>query len=100
MLVGHETARHHRVAERRGCAGAVLQQCDVFGRQQNGKAAPELLAWIIMALASVVFFVPASHTFTLFIFCFYLTIMRVLRRFRRVGCSSGREWLLPPKGTA
>ena len=46
MLVGHETARHHRVAERRGCAGAVLQQCDVFGRQLNGKAAPELLAWL------------------------------------------------------
>ena len=93
MLVGHETARnhrvaerrvcagaeqlqcdvigrHHQVAERRGCAGAVLQQCDVFGRQLNGKAAPELLTWINVALASV-FFVPTRHTFTLFIFVLF-----------------------------
>ena len=26
--------------------------------------------------------------------------MRLLRRFRRAGCSSGGEWPLPPKGTA
>ena len=101
MLVGHETARHHRVAERRVCAGAVLQQCDVFWRQLNGKAAPELLAWIIVALASVVVFFRAdkTHIYSVY-FLFYLTIMRVLRRLR-VGksCSSG-EWLLPLEGTA
>ena len=79
----------------------MLQQCDVFGRQLNGKAAPELLAWIIIALASVVFFFRAgkTHIYSVY-FLFYLTIMRVLRRFRRVGCSSGGEWPLPPKGTA
>ena len=26
--------------------------------------------------------------------------MRLLRRFRRAGCSSGGEWPLPPEGTA
>ena len=29
-----------------------------------------------------------------------LTAMRLLRRFRRAGCSSGGEWPLPPEGTA
>ena len=55
---------------------------------------------LIVALASVVFMVPARHTSALFISGFRSTTMRLLRRFRRAGCSSGGEWPLPPEGTA
>ena len=44
--------------------------------------------------------VPARHTSALFISGFRSTTVRLLRRFRRVGCSSGREWPLSLEGTA
>ena len=40
------------------------------------------------------FMVPARHTSALFISGFRLTTMRLLRRFRRAGCSSGPGGLL------
>ena len=104
---------HHRVAERRSCAGVVLQQFnaidgtikllngDVGGAGAGPLHCDVIVACNIVALAAVVSCVRKTHIGCNLVFLLTLfTTMRLLRRFRRAGCSSGGEWPLPPEGTA
>ena len=86
-------------AGRRGCAGAGPFHCafiDDTIKLLNDDAALELFVCIIVALVAVVSCVCKTHFSVLTL----LMNTRLLRRFRRAGCSSGREWPLLPKGTA
>ena len=105
---------HHRVAEWRSCAGVVLQQFnaidgtikllngDVGGAEAGPLHCDVIVACNIVALAAIVSCVRKTHIGFIFVFYFWTLFpnMRLLRRFRRAGCSSGGEWPLPPEGTA
>ena len=105
---------HHRLAERRSCAGVVLQQFnaidgtikllngDVGGAEAGPLHCDVIVACNIVALAAIVSCVRKTHIGFIIFFYFWTLFpkRRLLRRFRRAGCSSGGEWPLPPKGTA
>ena len=92
-------------ADRRGCAGAEPLHCDFIDDTiglLNDDAALELFVCIIVALVAVVTGIRKTHYFL-------WTCLDVLSQPRgyydafadaRAGCSAGREWLVPPEGTA